>query len=1109
MATTKSAVTPKPSKAVASRKIQRQGRITAKKESADDSSKKHSVRLLLRCSSFHLHARSRFETQAFVTPTRTGRRKLKRITETTMSDPAASSFHPGFSLRYTPQKINTDELKGVFRRFFIIIILVYISSLSSYIYIYIYIIFFIHLYYCSFVPVGFYFYRVVPLSMWDGPIHMHFSVQIHLYFHCKNASADTKDKIRFREVIMIPGYSFNALLFFSLPKLFVIFPRRPRKFPTKTVGSLVNQQPLLFDHASIRYAVVADLSRDSFTAEDLNSAIKNYAAQHTSKGMALLTTQSPIIINSQGSLLTAVTLLSNALTNNTGVNAVVIADTPLVTEGVVEYMSQIGSSSGDAAALISVLAAGDELCNVNRNPQVICLGVVDNAVAKALLETTHASLGWDGVSTVLSDTIDGRRLQQLLDTELALTKSPIIVKTELFPSSGSDADDFSFAESLLQDKEPGVACFLSSEEMMRLHSAYASLDKDNSTNELFFIGNYMALNALDSLTAADGPGGSICGSLFVPHYKTATELKALQIVDANHSLDELGAYTLSYLCDALEMMAQAESASVASLRAVNFTGLTGQVQFQMVGQLREGVAMHLITSAYPVSSPIVTYTATSTGGFLIQNVQPSFISNSIPASPLASFTVCLAFPPNCADVSSAMSVLYVMLLESAATSYNAFFRAINTGNNGVEAFAPLVDVARQCSFLIGSGHASIDSAMAPIVNNFQTTQIEYQAASSLLTSHTNPIIPTFSRTVPMYSFSEKGFAEVCSHFGWERVIIITTSSQFGRERGHEVVAAMVSRNIYVEQEYHLADTSRSTILATLKKIYDSDVSRIIFMAVPLFGDDAKAFFNLIDEATFLHNYVFLLDHSICAYGVAHPSSRNKLQSSICMFPQVDLVTLAEMNSLVTLNNLPQQAKYLLAENGFIEQAQSCDYSQIPVANGFAVDAALLALTAVTNAASAGVSIFSSSALLPYVRNNTFVGITGQYTIDSMGNRDTATYDFDIQIPSQATVIFGTWSESQKPNFKTLPTEPWLWMTNKTTIPLDTFRDASFVFQSTALSSPGVIAISVLGFVITIFSFFLCYRHYHIQRKIEEILVSNTIPITDTELKHLRGLREEC
>lgn len=40
MATTKSAVTPKPSKAVASRKIQRQGRITAKKESADDSSKK-------------------------------------------------------------------------------------------------------------------------------------------------------------------------------------------------------------------------------------------------------------------------------------------------------------------------------------------------------------------------------------------------------------------------------------------------------------------------------------------------------------------------------------------------------------------------------------------------------------------------------------------------------------------------------------------------------------------------------------------------------------------------------------------------------------------------------------------------------------------------------------------------------------------------------------------------------------------------------------------------------------------------------------------------------------------------------------------------------------
>lgn len=81
------------------------------------------------------------------------------------------------------------------------------------------------------------------------------------------------------------------------------------------------------------------------------------------------------------------------------------------------------------------------------------------------------------------------------------------------------------------------------------------------------------------------------------------------------------------------------------------------------------------------------------------------------------------------------------------------------------------------------------------------------------------------------------------------------------------------------------------------------------------------------------------------------------------------------------------------------------------------------------------------------------------------------------------------------------------MTQSTAVPHDTFRDASFVLQSVALSSPGVIAISVLGFVVTIFAFFLCYRHYHIQRKIESILTSDIIPITDTELKHLRA-REE-
>lgn len=58
------------------------------------------------------------------------------------------------------------------------------------------------------------------------------------------------------------------------------------------------------------------------------------------------------------------------------------------------------------------------------------------------------------------------------------------------------------------------------------------------------------------------------------------------------------------------------------------------------------------------------------------------------------------------------------------------------------------------------------------------------------------------------------------------------------------------------------------------------------------------------------------------------------------------------------------------------------------------------------------------------------------------------------------------------------------MTNSTDIPLDTFRDISFVISNTLTASPGAIVLSVLGFIGTITVFFFWYRHYKVQKMIE-------------------------
>lgn len=903
--------------------------------------------------------------------------------------------------------------------------------------------------------------------------------------------------------------------------------------------------------APLNYAVIANLSRNTFSSSLLQSSIEAYTS-NVSSSLTLFENAVPYFINSNGSLLTALSQLDIAAKNASGgLDIIFIGDTSSVTEGVADYVSSsLVSANGTSLSqipIISLLPASESLCK--NYPQVVCICPTESSIAQGLLEVSYFSLSWEGASAVLMDTFGDHRLGAVLAEKNARHVSPTI--TEYYYVS----EPLNSFPALSDASEVGVLSFLPDQDMLLLYSHYinasttnksitknsgnstiTSADNTNLTNSsrnttitsnftcpYFFIGNYLSLNARELFV-----NQGLCAVLFVPHYATPSQLQEQGILSTNSSkelvrsdsstrdgstrssaiLDETGAFIISYLVDAMQIVEHAGGTSnISALRSVNFTGVTGQVLFSFQSYQRLGISIDLISTSYSVDSPLISYTLSMEGTSQIQNLKPAVVSSLIPPSPLSTATLCLAIPPTCEDVSQATSIYYYLLYlfdVIPTTAFKLNVKLINTGNEGVSGYSTFLSVARLCTAVLGTGHASIDYRIAPLINYYDILQIDYQTATTVFTSSTLSTIPSLSRTIPLYSYSDIGFAEICTHFGWERVIVIATSDQYGVARGKDATAAMISRNVYVEKVYYLTNTSLNSMLQVFNEIYKSDVSRIIFFAVSLFGEEAENFFSVRQQAQYLNNYVFLLDQTLCTYGNTNPSARNKLQSSICMAPEAKALDLDDLNTFIKAKSLSSKAKSMLISGGFPTQATTCSYDTVSAYNGFAIDAGAVFYETVSEADATSISWANSSALLPLVRNESYFGVTTDFTIDSEGYRDWASYECNIQTPNQTIVTFGSWSENQKPNFQSSSAAKWIWMDNTTVVPLDTFRDASFVFQSTALSSPGGIAISILGFVITIFAFFLCFRHYDMQHKVERTLSSNNIPITETELKKLRS-----
>lgn len=872
------------------------------------------------------------------------------------------------------------------------------------------------------------------------------------------------------------------------------------------------------------WVVMTDLSRTAMTNDSLAEAITafltNTSATH--KYLNSLFQPSPIILDTGGNLLTALTQIATLVSNPLTIPSVLfLGETADVSASLVDVLRQNETTSN--ILIVSAHSSNTRLCDPATNARTMCMVPRDMINVRALLEMVSSQLGWYSMGFAFSNSGYGTGVQSAIASQVqAASTTPTVVAQVFMNGGGTTEDDDALVESLIEYRARGVGCFVREAEMWRLQAAVQRNSRAAST--VFLIGSRESLNVLPNLTGDTTTTTKPWGAIFVSAYTPPAELVSQGFFPASQStaVDDYGAFVLSHLLDGLLMIDAAQGAigDMAALRAARFNGYTGTVAFDSIYYQRVQTVFSLITASHPVRSPLVTWTLVNYSTSATQvNVQASVTSALVRTSPLRTAMICMTSPSNCASTQMMMSMLYVLSNYNAQVAdkdgdsvFNFYPVAVSTGASGVTGLASLIPIARTCAVLTGPGRDTVAMAFTPVVNEFQIPQLDYAVTNDYFTN--NPYTyPYFSRSLPDNSFADGAITQICVHYGWERVIIITSNDQFGISRAQSMSTVMRQQNLYVEQTYYLADSSNATVAACMAKIYAKLVSRIIIMLVPFTASEAETFFGLSDSLTYMRQYIFFMDAPLCHAAAASTtgvSLRQKLPSSICIYSNVTLARLATINADYTSSAnavMRQGMRKLMSDGGFLSTVEACDTSAITAYSGFAVDAGYVLIDAVTRAFAANASLNVAANLLSYLRNTSINKFTGNCTIDSTGNRLYAAYSIDIQLWNAAPLLIGTWDSKASPALD-ITQSSFTWLTNSTEAPLDTFRDTSFVLSSAFSASPGTIVISVLGFILTIAIFYFCYRHYRMQKLIEQALEASQFPVTDEELRRLRGQKDD-
>lgn len=867
-----------------------------------------------------------------------------------------------------------------------------------------------------------------------------------------------------------------------------------------------------------------DLSRTSMTESSLSEAIHAFLTNSSAPHNYLhnLFRHTPIIVDTHGSMLTALTELTALLNDDSRYPSVLfLAETADVSASVMDLLRQNDTTSN--ILVISAHSSNTRLCEPTTNPRTMCMVPRDMINVRGLLEVVSNQLQWYSMGVTFSNDGYGDGVQAILSGQVqAASTTPTIVAQTYINSAASDTDDDDVITQLIEYRARGVACFVKEAEMLRMRAAVKRNARASST--AFLIGSRESLNVLSNLTGDVNSTTKPWGALFVSGYTTPDELVAQGFFPTTSSteVDEYGAFVLSYLLDGLLMIDAAEGVidNMTTLRAAHFNGYTGTVSFDPIYYQRVESVFYLITASHPIRNPLVTWSLKNYSTAATQvNLNATTTSALVKTSPLRTAKICMTAASNCASAQMMMAMMYVLEAYNAGVEdndgddvFNFYPVAVSTGASGVTGLASLIPIARTCTVLTGPASDSVAMAFTPIVNEFMVPQLDYAVSNDYFTD--NPYTyPYFSRSMPKDAFQDGAIVQLCVHYGWERVILISLNDQFGISRAATMKSTMQKQNLYVEQSYSLGNATEAAMKEVMAKIYAKLVSRIIVLLVPFTEAEAQAFFNLADSLSYMQKYIFFLDAPLChatASSTTGKLLRRKLPSSICVVPYVKDAKLAAINAAYQSSankNMITSMKKIMSDGGFVSSIEACDTSAITPFSGFAVDAGNILINAVTRAMAANVSMEVAANLLPYIRNTSIDTITGNCTLDSNGNRLWAAYSLNVQLWGADPLTIGTWNSKSSPALD-ITQASFMWLTNSTTAPLDTFRDASFVLSSAFSASPGTIVISVLGFVVTIAVFYFCYRHYRMQKMIEQALEANQLPITDEELRRLRGIKED-
>ncbi|CCW71553.1 unnamed protein product [Phytomonas sp. Hart1] len=861
---------------------------------------------------------------------------------------------------------------------------------------------------------------------------------------------------------------------------------------------------------SLRWAILLDLTRTTLTVESISRGVEKYASELASTPGYILFDEKPTVINSDGSFATALSKVSELISDENKLPDVLfLAET---TEVSILTMDILRSSEAkDKILVISIGASNEILCNSILNPRLVCIVPPDLTNFRGVLEVASASLRWESMAVIFSSSKYAVNFQKVASTQLqGVSYVPTIVGQGFLDSVASQEEYDALLAKLIKHSPKGIACFVDEKQLNHLHEAVQRANRD-----IFLLGNRAALGVLNQLNGNDQPHDKPYSGLFVSIYTTVDKFVTMGYFTKDE-VDEYGAYTMSHLFDGIRLIAEAKGVNrMHILRAVRFHGFTGAVSFAPLRNERVDTGFALILHHYRMPNPLVRWeSGNDMTKSVIHNPNATLTAALIPPSPLRSAVVCLAVSPTCADAELTSAMLFMLLFRNKENVLNGAAvmflpHVFNTGLDGMAGLSSLstTGIGRACTVLIGPGRLTILTALTPMLNSYQIPQLDYAVSDDFLTL-ANYTYPFFSRTTPPNAFNYFAYSSTCRYFSWERVIVLSTVDDIGTFRAKSMMHSMESQNIYVEKTFFLQNNSKASLVGALNEIYEKYISRIILVMLSLFGEDAKMFFNLIDELPFMNKYVFFLSTDLCLHGAAYPEQRNKLQSSICLFPYVPTDHLEDLNLKAEANpDIFQDVKSILRGANLIVQAETCSMKDIPSFTGFAVDAAYVLIDVIERALAAEVSIKTGNHLLPLIRKTSINKFTEGCTINDKGDRNFSVYEVNIQIPGSILGI-GVWDTRNKQPFTRMDSSNFIWMTNSTSIPLDTFRDYSFILDNTIPASYGTILLCVLGFLFTFGLLFFSYQHYRVQTQIEMALLSNNVPITEEELRRLKGIQED-